>query len=251
MKMDHISLNLASSATPSIAGSDVDSEEDERIELPHYKNSLDSGIGFHLKKPSFLQQDLPVSRNVSPLPAPHISEIPDLNTKSMSYLEPNMLPNMGLELETSNQFTVEREGKNDSARNYRRKKSVLLSILKCILAFLMSAGLLACAVVSKLSLVAIGCKLNYSPDKDSLPQTANSSSRVNQTTEKTAASHSELTFCGNSRYSLYQCETVFNMSVLILVIPHTYGFLKALFSSGWKKSHPWPTKRAVIWVSPF
>ena len=151
--------------------------------------------------------------------------------------------------ETSNQFTVEREGKNDSARNYRRKKSILLSILKCILAFLMSAGLLASAVVSKLSLVAIGWKLNYTSDKDSTSQTANSTSRVNQTTEKTAAFHSKLTLCGNSRYSLYQCETVFNMLVLILVIPHIYGFLKALFSSGWKKSHPWPTKRAVIWVS--
>ena len=249
--MDHMALNLTSSTTPSIAGSDVDSEDDETIELPTYKNSLDSGIGFHLKRPSFSEPDIPVSRNVSPLPAPYVSESPDLNTKSRSYLEPNMLPNMGLESETSNQFTVEREDKNESARNYRRKKSILLSILKCILAFLMSAGLLACAVASKLSLAAIGWKLNYTSDKSSSPQTANSSSRVNQTTETTAALHSELTFCGNSRHSLYQCETVFNMLVLILVIPHIYGFLKALFSSGWKKSHPWPTKRAVIWVRPF
>ena len=235
--MQHLSVSPTPSMNPSVAGSDVISEDDGSIDLPPYHKTLGPEMDSNLKTP--------LCRNASPLSLQNVSESPELNAKSMSHLTPNMVPNS----DTSNQYTVEREEKNDTAKNYRRQKSVFLSILKCVLSMLMSICLLSCVVASKLSLVAIGQRLNYTMAKTSVRQAASNASLGSNQTMKKHTPHSSLIFCGSSKYGLYQCETIFNMLVLILMTPHIFAFLKALVSSGCKTSHPWPTKRAVAWVS--
>ena len=128
------------------------------------------------------------------------------------------------------QFTVEREDKDEEARNYIRKKSICLSMIKCLLSFMMCVGLLCCVVASKISLVAIGRKLNY---------TLGAHSNVS----------TNFTYCGNSKENAWECETVFDMLILILVIPSVISFIRAILISAFRSSHPWPTGKALFWVS--
>ena len=128
--------------------------------------------------------------------------------------------------EGSQIFTVERKERKH-AKQYQRKKTFFLSAFKSLLSILISLVLFACVVASKLSLVHIGQKLNYTEIT-----IANSSSRVR--------SHN-----GSQR------ETSLVMLIMILVCPSVYTFIRAICISGMKRSHPWPTRRAVIWVGIF
>lgn len=120
-------------------------------------------------------------------------------------------------------FTVERNERKHT-KHYKRKKTFCLSAFKSLLSILISLVLFACVVASKLSLVHIGQKLNYTEITAS-----NSSSRVRSQN-------------GSKR------ETSLIMLIMILVSPSVYTFLRAICISGMKRSHPWPTRNAVIWV---
>ena len=119
---------------------------------------------------------------------------------------------------------VEQENKDEDSRKYKRKKTLLLSALKCILSMFMSLTLFICVVIGKISLVHIGQQLNY-----------------------TAVGRNYTYEINHGNASLR--ETSFIMLVIIMVSPSLYSLLKAICVSGMKRSHPWPTKRAIIWVS--
>ena len=121
-------------------------------------------------------------------------------------------------------FTVEQEQRNPDAQKYKRKKTLCLSALKCILSLMISVSLFVCVVASKISLVHIGQKLNY-----------------------TAMYHNASRTVSSAEKSFVR-ETSFVMLVLLLVFPSVYTLFRAICNSGMKRSHPWPTKRAVIWV---
>ena len=121
---------------------------------------------------------------------------------------------------------VEQETRDEDSRKYKRKKTILLSALKCILSVLMSVTLFVCVVAGKLSLVHIGQRLNY----------------TNLHRNNTSLKNDSV---GPLR------ETSFIMLVIILVFPSLYTLVRAICVSGMKRSHPWPTQRAIIWVSSF
>ena len=128
--------------------------------------------------------------------------------------------------EGSQIFTVERK-EQKHAKQYKRKKTYFLSAFKSMLSILISLVLFACVVASKLSLVHIGQKLNYTA-----VTITNSSSRV-------------------TNHNGSQRETSLVMLIMILVCPSVYTFIRAFSISGMKRSHPWPTRKAVIWVRMF
>ena len=119
---------------------------------------------------------------------------------------------------------VEQETRDEESRRYKRKKTLLLSALKCILSIMMSITLFVCVVVGKISLVHIGQRLNYTDLH------RNSSSL-------------------QAKDSKSPRETSFIMLVMIVVFPSFYTLLRATCTSGMKRSHPWPTQRAIVWVS--
>ena len=119
---------------------------------------------------------------------------------------------------------VEQEISDDDSKKYKRKKTLLLSAVKCILSVFMSLTLFICVVAGKISLVHIGQQLNYT------------------------AMHNNYTYIINHESASLR-ETSFVMLIIIMVFPSFYSLLRAICVSGMKRSHPWPTKRAVIWVS--
>eukprot|EP00794_Sanderia_malayensis_P016164 gene16164-17787_t len=135
--------------------------------------------------------------------------------------------------EDTQSFTVAaEENSSENAEKYTRKKTFFLSVLKCLLSVVMSAVLFFCLVSSKISLIYIGQRLNY---------TAKDTTKV--ASDMNATQHQYI--CGKA--SPYLCETVLNMLIILLVTPSIYSFLKATFSSGLKKSYPWPTRTAIAW----
>ena len=227
--------------SPSIgAGSDISGED--RTANVSYGGTTDSELPPVSKHNRYLdsyQPENPFMNGTAFHRGPH--DLSKNVSMELPFLGGSVPPSETSQQTEDQPFTVEREEKNESARKYKKKKSVFLSILKCIISFLMSVCLLGCVVASKLSLVTLGQKVtsNFTLCKNS-PMTSNSSnaSFVGKSS-------------GSNGQSQYQNETIFNMLVLILIIPNAYSFLRALFSSGFKRSHPWPTKRAIIWVRVF
>ena len=139
-------------------------------------------------------------------------------------------------------FVVQREEKNQSAKGHVKRKSIFLSIIKCVVSVLISACLLACVVASKLSVVELGLQLNFTREFPS-DSANNTSVKSNNTATNIASAQ-----CGPS---CRQAARVFVMLVLVLIIPYGYSLLRGMFQSGFKRTHPWPTKRALIWVRVF
>lgn len=119
---------------------------------------------------------------------------------------------------------VEKETRDEQSRTYKRKKTLLLSALKCILSILMSLTLFVCVVAGKISLVHIGQRLNYTGIYRNVSTLVTDDTKFNR-------------------------ETSFIMLVIILVFPSSYTLIRAICTSGMRSSHPWPTKRAIVWVS--
>ena len=133
----------------------------------------------------------------------------------------------------SHAFVVEREDRDENFGKYNRKKTYFLSAVKCLLSILMSLLLFVCCVASKLSLVYIGQRLKYG-----------------QVAASNATNSSSGTCSSSSGSNIkHLCETTLGMLMLILICPSIYSLIKALCVSGMRKSHPWPTDRAIVWVS--
>ena len=242
-KLDNQPVDSLSSWNPSVAGSDVSGEE--RSIGVSYSETGESGLPQVLNQHNYLETHrsghlFPKDSSLPRRPhSPYNSNGPIKNLNiEMSYLRHGPPPPSDVDPQFDDRpFTVDREEKNKSAHKYRRKKPILLSILKCIVSLIMSAGLITCVIVSKLSLVTVGQKLNFTLWKSN-----------NENNRTSNASIKASTLSINNASNQYQSAIVFNMLVLILIVPHAYGFLRSLFSSGFKQSHPWPTKRAVLWV---
>eukprot|EP00794_Sanderia_malayensis_P016163 gene16163-17786_t len=131
-------------------------------------------------------------------------------------------------------FTVkQKEEKDDNANKYKRNKTYVLSAVKCLLALFMSLLLFGCVILSKISLVYIGQRLTYGAKRAVL----NANLSLNATQQRY--------ICGKG--SPYLCETVLDMLIILLVTPSAYSFLRAVYGTATSKSHPWPTRKAIIW----
>ena len=119
---------------------------------------------------------------------------------------------------------VEQEANDEDSKKYRRENKVLVSVVKCIVSIFMSLTLFFCVVAGKISLVHIGQQLNYT------------------------AMHRNSTYIKESQATSLR-ETSFVMLIIIMIFPPFYSLVRAICVSGMKRSHPWPTKRAIIWVS--
>ena len=122
------------------------------------------------------------------------------------------------------QLLIVEQETTDKDRRYTREKTYLLSALKCILSIFMSIALFICVVAGKISLVHIGQQLNYTATKENVTYIVNDNSASLR-------------------------ETSFIMLIIIMIFPSLYSLLRAICISGMKSSHPWPTQRAIIWVS--
>ncbi len=125
-------------------------------------------------------------------------------------------------------FTVEQDEQGAQLMRYKRGNTYFLSATKCILSVFKSILLIVCVIASKLSLIYLGQRLNHSPAACS----------------STSSQSCDYSICGGT--STYACETTLDMLMMALVSPSVYTFIRAVFTSDMKKSHPWPTKRTLL-----
>lgn len=110
------------------------------------------------------------------------------------------------------EYTVKQTAKIHQEKQRDSRSSVWLSVAKCIVGFFLFASVLTCLVASKVSLLSMASIRRA--DKDAK----------------------------NNR------ETLFIMVVLALMIPESFSFLKACWTSLLRKNHRWPCKKAIFVV---
>ena len=110
---------------------------------------------------------------------------------------------------------IHREKQQDS------RSSVWLSVAKCVFGIFLFASVLTCLIASKISLLSMA-SFRHKNATDAQKQ----DSKQNQ-------------------------ETLFIMTVLVLMLPEGFTFLRACWTSLFRKSRKWPCKKAIIVVSNF
>ena len=115
------------------------------------------------------------------------------------------------------EYTVKQTAKVDREKLEDPRPSVWLSVVKWVVGIFLFVSVLTCLVASKISLLSIAYYHKDSSDN---------SSRKNR-------------------------ETIFIMVVVALMIPEAVTFLKACWTSLFRKSHKWPRTKAVLVVSYF
>ena len=114
-------------------------------------------------------------------------------------------------------YTVNQTAKvhRDSVED--RRPSIWYSVVKWIVGIFLLISVLSCLVASKISLLSIAYYHESSGAKQS-----NDTNR----------------------------ETIFIMVVLTLMLPEAVSFLKACWTSLFRKNHKWPSSKAILLVSP-
>ena len=127
--------------------------------------------------------------------------------------------------ETSNkiEYTVRQTAKIHREKQRDSRSSVWLSVAKCIVGIFLFASVLICLVASKISLLSMA---SFRCNTTNATDTQKKDPKQNQ-------------------------ETLFIMTVLVLMIPEGYSFLMACWTSLFSKSRKWPCRKAIIVVSTF
>lgn len=140
-------------------------------------------------------------------------------------------------------FTVERKDVDSHMHRWYKKPSRALSLIKMILALLLSAATLFCVVASKLTIIALAKALdNRKPnltDVEGKHRTFICNHKVVNATH--VYLYNSAQFC--------QREVVFLMLTIILMVPPAVTLVKLFVKTCRKITHPWPTKLAILWVS--
>lgn len=122
-------------------------------------------------------------------------------------------------------FTVEQQPKVEILESHKAKvheSSWLLSICKIIVTGFIAVTLLCCVIATKLTLVAIGQQFNTT-----------------------------CTLSPNGCIKERQNETPYIMMVMIMMAPQFISFIRAAANSAFSKGEPWPSRKAIIWVTYF
>ena len=119
------------------------------------------------------------------------------------------------------EYTINQTAKIHREKQRDSRSSIWLSVAKCIVGIFLFASVLTCLVASKICLLSMA------------------SFHWNTKTPSDA----------QKKDGTQNQETLFIMVVLVLMIPESFSFLKACWTSLLRKSHRWPSKKAIIVVS--
>lgn len=120
-------------------------------------------------------------------------------------------------------YTVRQTAKIHREKEEDSRSSVWLSVAKCIVGILLFASVLTCLVASKISLLSMASFHWNSANATDIQKKDPKQNR----------------------------ETLFIMTVLVLMIPEGFSFLRACWTSLFSKNRKWPCKKAIIVVSSF
>ena len=118
-------------------------------------------------------------------------------------------------------YTVRQTAKIHREKQQDSRSSVWLSVTKCVFGIFLFASVLTCLIASKISLLSMA------------------SFRWNNATNVQKQDPKQ------------NQETLFIMTVLVLMIPEGFSFLRACWTSLFSKTRKWPCKKAIIVVSSF
>lgn len=121
------------------------------------------------------------------------------------------------------EYTVTQTAKIHREKQQDSRSSVWLSVAKWIGGVFLFASVLTCLVASKISLLSMA---SFCWNGTNVTDTQKNDPKQNQ-------------------------ETIFIMTVLVLMIPEGYSFLMACWTSLFSKNHKWPCKKAIIMVRTF
>ena len=116
-------------------------------------------------------------------------------------------------------YTVRQTAKIHREKQQDSRSSVWLSVAKCVFGIFLFASVLTCLIASKISLLSMA------------------SFRHKNATD------------AQKKDPKQNQETLFIMTVLVLMIPEGFTFLRACWTSLFSKSRKWPCKKAIIVVS--
>lgn len=119
-------------------------------------------------------------------------------------------------------YTVRQTAKIHREKQQDSRSSVWLSVTKCVFGIFLFASVLTCLIASKISLLSMA-----------------------------SFRHSKNATDAQKKDPKQNQETLFIMTVLVLMIPEGFTFLRACWRSLFSKSRKWPCKTAIIVVSIF
>lgn len=121
------------------------------------------------------------------------------------------------------EYTVKQTAKIYREKQQDSRSSLWLSVAKCVVGIFLFASVLTCLVASKISLLSMA---SFRWNTKNATDTQKKDPKQNQ-------------------------ETLFIMTVLVLMIPEGFSFLMACWTSLLSRNRRWPCKKAIIVVSIF
>jgi len=119
------------------------------------------------------------------------------------------------------EYTVRQTAKIHREKQQDSRSSVWFSVAKWIFGIFLFASVLTCLIASKISLLSMA------------------SFRLKNATD------------AQKKDPKQNQETLFIMTVLVLMIPEGFSFVRACWTSLFSKTRKWPCKKAIIVVSTF
>ena len=131
--------------------------------------------------------------------------------------------------EPTEEFTVESKPKVEIIKGKTKQNtSICLSMFKWVVTFLIFCTILVSLVVSKLSLISLGQRLNH----------------PNISTNSTLTSSSL-----DGAVTSYDADVAYTMIILFMMIPHLISFIRAFCKSAFSSIELWPGRTSLVLVS--
>ncbi len=138
------------------------------------------------------------------------------------------------------------------------KRSSVYSVLRWIISIFLLVGVLGCLVLHKVSVVIIATSYGLKKINESHISSNTTTRAPNLMADKVTVQPSSLTKAHLIRkcsagipgdLSEFGCETSLIMMMIILIAPHGFALLRAIWCGGFRKDRPWPSLFSFFWVT--
>ena len=138
------------------------------------------------------------------------------------------------------------------------KRSSVYSVLRWIISIFLLVGVLGCLVLHKVSVVIIATSYGLKKINESFISGNATTQAPNLMADRVTMQSSALTKSHLIRkctagipgdLSEFGCETSVIMMMIILIAPHGFALLRAIWCGGFRKDRPWPSVVSFFWVT--